>query len=113
MQCRGHGNIVALSDIGLTLSFAKILLTNIQLCVVPHSSSNIQLISISSIQLLISLFLSHLFNLYQVHFNIHCLTNPHNAETTFVLSTRTQRYLKTILTLSCWYSHLAIVNKHM
>ena len=30
--------------------------------------------------------------------------NPFNAEATFVQSTRTQRILKTSLTLSCWYS---------
>ena len=30
--------------------------------------------------------------------------NPFNAETTFVQSTRTQRFLKSIQTLSCWYS---------
>ena len=30
--------------------------------------------------------------------------NPSNAETTFVQSTRTQRFLKTIQTLPCWYS---------
>ena len=32
------------------------------------------------------------------------LVNPSNAEATFVQSTRTQRFLKTIQTLSCWYS---------
>ena len=33
------------------------------------------------------------------------LINPFNAEATFVQSTRTfERFLKTILTLSCWYS---------
>ena len=30
--------------------------------------------------------------------------NPSNAEATFVQSTRKQRFLKIILTLSCWYS---------
>ena len=30
--------------------------------------------------------------------------NPSTAEATFVLSTRTQNLLKTIETLSCWYS---------
>ena len=30
--------------------------------------------------------------------------NPSNAEATFVQSTRTQRFLKIFLTLSCWYS---------
>ena len=30
--------------------------------------------------------------------------NPSNAEATFVQSSRTQRFLKTIQTLSCWYS---------
>ena len=30
--------------------------------------------------------------------------NPSNAEATFVQSTRTQIFLKTIQTLSCWYS---------
>ena len=29
--------------------------------------------------------------------------NPFNAEAAFVESTRTQRFLKTIYTLSCWY----------
>ena len=30
--------------------------------------------------------------------------NPSNAEASFVLSTKTQIFLKTIETLSCWYS---------
>ena len=30
--------------------------------------------------------------------------NPSNTESTFVQSTRTQRFWKTIETLSCWYS---------
>ena len=30
--------------------------------------------------------------------------NPCNAESTFIEGTRTQKYSKTILTLSCWYS---------
>ena len=30
--------------------------------------------------------------------------NPSNAKATFVRRTRMQRLLKTILTLSCWYS---------
>ena len=30
--------------------------------------------------------------------------NPSNAKATFVQRTRTQRYMKNILTLSCWYS---------
>ena len=30
--------------------------------------------------------------------------NPSNAEATSIRSTRTQRFLKTILTLLCWYS---------
>ena len=30
--------------------------------------------------------------------------NPSNAETTYVQNTRKLRFLKTILTLSCWYS---------
>ena len=34
----------------------------------------------------------------------HEFVNPSNAEATFVQSTRTQRFLKIILTLSCWYS---------
>ena len=40
-----------------------------------------------------------------------CLRNPHflalnpfNAEATFIQCKRTQRFLKTIQTLSCWYS---------
>ena len=33
------------------------------------------------------------------HFN-----SPSNAEATFVSSTRMQRFLNTIQTLSCWYS---------
>ena len=32
------------------------------------------------------------------------IPNPSNAEATFVQCTRTQRFLKTILTMSCWYS---------
>ena len=32
------------------------------------------------------------------------IPNPYNAEATFVQSTRTQRFLKIIQTLSCWYS---------
>ena len=35
---------------------------------------------------------------------LRCHSNPSSAEATFVLSTRMQRFLKTILTLSCWYS---------
>ena len=30
--------------------------------------------------------------------------NPSNAESTFVQSTQMQRFLKTIKTMSCWYS---------
>ena len=30
--------------------------------------------------------------------------NPFNAEVTFIQRTKKQRFLKTILTLSCWYS---------
>ena len=30
--------------------------------------------------------------------------NPYNADATFIQRTRTQRFLKTIKTLSCWYS---------
>ena len=32
-----------------------------------------------------------------------CPLNPSNAEATFVQSIRTQNFMKTILTLSCWY----------
>ena len=32
------------------------------------------------------------------------MVNPFNAESFFVQSTRTQIFLKTIQTLSCWYS---------
>ena len=35
---------------------------------------------------------------------VSSLVNPSNAEATFVYSTRTQRFLTTILTLPCWYS---------
>ena len=35
---------------------------------------------------------------------VSCLFNPSNAEATFVKNTKMQRLLKTILTLSCWYS---------
>ena len=42
--------------------------------------------------------------------------NPSNAEATFVQSTRMQRFLKTILTLSCWYSldssHLVLSDEY-
>ena len=34
----------------------------------------------------------------------NCGFNPSNAEASFVLSTRTLRFLKNIETLSCWYS---------
>ena len=37
--------------------------------------------------------------------SLSCTTiNPSNAEATFFQSARTQRFLKTIRTLSCWYS---------
>ena len=32
------------------------------------------------------------------------LINPSNTEATFVQSTRMQKFMKTIKTLSCWYS---------
>ena len=38
-------------------------------------------------------------------FYLHCLYfNPFNAEATFYQSTAMQRFLKTIETLSCWYT---------
>ena len=40
---------------------------------------------------------------YQILLNI-IYFNPYNAEATFFLSIRMQRSLKTIETLSCWYS---------
>ena len=36
--------------------------------------------------------------------NSHCIINPFNAKANFVQSTRMERFLKTIQTLSCWYS---------
>ena len=30
--------------------------------------------------------------------------NPSNAEATFIQSTRAQHFLRTVYTLSCWYS---------
>ena len=39
-----------------------------------------------------------------VHLTKATLTSEGNAEATFVLSTRKQRFLKNIKTLSCWYS---------
>ena len=35
---------------------------------------------------------------------LQLFVNPFNAEATFIESTRRQRFLKTIQTLSCWYS---------
>ena len=39
-----------------------------------------------------------------IHFQIRMGFDPSNGEATFVQSTRTQRFLKNFLTLSCWYS---------
>ena len=46
-------------------------------------------------------FFNHIF--YHA-FNEYSSLNPSNAEPTFVQSTRTQIFSKSILTLSCWYS---------
>ena len=41
---------------------------------------------------------------YKTWYFMHLSFNPSNAEAIFIQSTRMQRFLKTILTLSCWYS---------